>query len=259
QVAAMPSDAPVPSRPVRKVVGYRPTYVWDVAQTSGETLAVPPQRAAAVLGQAPAGLWDALAGEIARAGFRLRVEALPAAMDGLTDFVARMVTIDPGADAAHRVVTLAHELAHVRLHDPFVGGTDAALTTDQVATGNCRDDQEVEAESVAYLVATVHGIDTADYSFGYLAGWASSKGDDVVGVTQAVGSRVVRAAHDILDRISAGGAANDSSRPARHPVPAKTMSLDSRGGARRRAALRVTGTRHRPVGVDSLRLGERGL
>jgi hypothetical protein len=180
-------------------------------------------------------------------------------MDGLTDFGARVVTIDSGADDAHRVVTLAHELAHVRLHDPFVGGTDAAPTTDRVATGNCRGDQEVEAESVAYLVATVHGIDTADYSFGYLAGWASSKGDDLVGVTQEVGSRVVRAAHDILDRISAGGAANDSSRHARHPVPGKTKSLDSGGGARRRAALRVTDTRHRPVGVDSLRLGERGL
>ena len=53
QVAAMPSDAPVPSGPVRKVVGYRPTYVWDVAQTSGKPLAAPPQSATAVTGQAP--------------------------------------------------------------------------------------------------------------------------------------------------------------------------------------------------------------
>jgi hypothetical protein len=105
-------------------------------------------------------------------------------------------------------VTLAHELAHIRLHDPFAASTDARPTSERVATGKCRGDQEVEAESVAYLVATVHGIDTADYTFVYLAGWASSKADDIVDVTQRLGTRVVRTAHDILDRISATEAAD---------------------------------------------------
>jgi DNA primase len=227
QVAAMPPGDPVPSAPPRRVVGYRPTYVWDVVQTSGKPLAAPPQSAAAVTGLAPPGLWGALAAEVASAGFRLRDQTLPGGMDGQTDFRARVVTIDPGADDAHRVVTLAHELAHIALHNPFAGATDATPTY-QLATGHCRGDQEVEAESVAYLVATVHGIDTADYSFDYLARWASSKGDDVVGVTQRVGARVVRTAHEILDRIGTVGAVHDGDHRARelHVLSAETNSID---------------------------------
>ena len=58
--------------------------------------------------------------------------------------------------------TLAHEVGHVLLHNP----TDA--------TGaHCRGVKEVEAESVAYLVAAAHGLDTCAYTFAYVAGWAA--------------------------------------------------------------------------------------
>jgi hypothetical protein len=256
-----PSDPPARSGPAGKVVAFRPTYVWDVAQTSGKPLAAPPQSATAVTGQAPAGLWDALAAEVARDGFRLRDETLPGTMHGLTDFGARVVAIDPGADDAHRVVTLAQELAHIRLHDPLAGGTDTTPTTQQVATESCRGDQEVEAESVAYLVATVHGIDTAAYAFDYLAGWASSKGDDIVGVTHEVGARVVRTAHDILDRISTVGAANGDGRRRELQMPsARLMSIDGAGGARRPAGWGIEPTPRRSGGIGSLRMtGKRGL
>jgi DNA primase len=261
QVAAMPPGDPVPSPAPRRVVGYRPAFVWDVSQTSGKPLAAPPGRAAAATGQAPPGLWEALAAEVARAGFGLRDETLPGGMDGQTDFRARVVTIDPGADDAHRAVTLAHELAHVRLHHPFAGGGDST-PTDQVLTGRCRGDREVEAESVAYLVATVHGIDTADYSFDYLAGWASSKGDDVVAVTQRVGARVVRTAHDILDRIGAEEAGHDRDHPARelHMLTTETSSMDAPDGARRQAASGFGSTRSRSGVMEEVgTMGERGL
>jgi hypothetical protein len=227
QVQAPPPDTPARPGPARTVVGFRPAYIWDVAQTSGKALAAPPPRAPAVTGQAPAGLWDALAAQVARAGFGIRVQTLPGTMDGLTDFAARLVTIDPATDDAHRVVTLAHELAHIRLHDPFAASTDARPTSERVATGKCRGDQEVEAESVAYLVATVHGIDTADYTFVYLAGWASSKADDIVDVTQRLGTRVVRTAHDILERINATEAADGESslRSARRMPIDRASSL----------------------------------
>jgi len=222
QVQAPPPDTPAQPGPARTVVGFRPAYVWDVTQTSGKPLAAPPPRARAVTGRAPAGLWDALAAQVARAGFGLREHTLPGTMDGLTDFAARLVTIDPEPDDAHRAVTLAHELAHIRLHDPFAAGTDATPTSERVATGNCRGDQEVDAESVAYLVATVHGIDTADYTFDYLAGWASSKADSIVDVTQRLGTRVVRTAHAILERISATEAADGDI----HMRSARSMPID---------------------------------
>ena len=83
-----------------------------------------------------------------------------------------------------------------------------------------------KAESVAYLVATVHGIDTADYAFDYLAGWASSKGDDIVGVTHEVGARVVRTAHDILDRVGSSDTADDGRLRELQVPSAKNMSID---------------------------------
>jgi hypothetical protein len=125
------------------------------------------------------------------------------------------------------------ERAHVGLHDPLAGGADATQTPDQVITGRCRGDQEVEAESVAYLVATVHGIDTADYAFDYLAGWASSKGEDLVGVTHEVGARVVRIAHDIRDRVGSSDTADDGGRRRELQVPsAKKMSIDGAPASR---------------------------
>jgi hypothetical protein len=247
QVQAPPPDTPARPRPARTVVGFRPAYVWDVAQTSGKPLATAPPRAPAVTGQAPAGLWDALAAEVARAGFGLREHTLPGAMDGLTDFAARLVTIDPAADDAHRAVTLAHELAHIRLHDPFAAGTDATPTSERVATGNCRGDQEVEAESVAYLVATVRGIDTADYTFDYLAGWASSKADDIVDVTQRLGTRVVRTAHAILERISATEAADG----AIHMRSARSMPIDREVCVRQPPVLGAVSTPRRSTAITS--------
>jgi hypothetical protein len=63
--------------------------------------------------------------------------------------------------------------------------------------------------------------------FDYLAGWASSKGDDVVGVTQTVGARVVHTADDILDRIRTVEAARDGNHCARElHVLLRTGQLD---------------------------------
>jgi len=64
------------------------------------------------------------------------------------------------------------ELGHVLMHQP----PDGIDTTVTIAS---RGRQEVEAESVAFLVASAHGMDTASYSFPYVAGWAQHDGDNV--------------------------------------------------------------------------------
>lgn len=66
-------------------------------------------------------------------------------------------------DELQRVKTLAHERAHIAL------GHLGSLCTDALSR------IEVEAESVAYLVMGTAGIDTASYSFPYVAGWAEAK------------------------------------------------------------------------------------
>ncbi len=64
---------------------------------------------------------------------------------------------------------------------------------------------EVEAESVAFLVANAHQMDTSDYTFAYVASWASNalqqadQGVTLAEIITKTGQRVVKAAHTILD------------------------------------------------------------
>ena len=66
------------------------------------------------------------------------------------------------------VKTIIHEMAHALLHDK----TD---NPDLVQDPKTKNTKEVEAESIAYVVCQHFGIDTSDYSFGYIAGWSSGK------------------------------------------------------------------------------------
>ena len=67
------------------------------------------------------------------------------------------------------VKTAIHEIAHAKLH--AVKPDEKAAPADK----KDRHTKEVEAESVAYTVCQRYGIDTSDYSFGYIAGWSSGK------------------------------------------------------------------------------------
>ena len=85
------------------------------------------------------GLWDGLAAQVTAAGFTLRRDDCRLA-SGRTDYTARTVTVRADVTDAQGAKTLAHELAHVLMHD----GTAHAL--------GCRGLVEVEAESVADVV-----------------------------------------------------------------------------------------------------------
>ena len=66
--------------------------------------------------------------------------------------------------------TAIHEIAHSKLHaiDPEAPAIEQADRPDSRT-------REVQAESVAYAVCQHYGLDTSDYSFGYVAGWSSGK------------------------------------------------------------------------------------
>ena len=65
---------------------------------------------------------------------------------------------------------MVHEVAHSILHNKKINRDDL-----MDAPVKDRNTKEVEAESVAYTVCQHFGIDTSDYSFGYIAGWSSGK------------------------------------------------------------------------------------
>ncbi len=172
-------------REVRRLIGVRPVSVFDIAQTDGPA---PPEHPVPVLltGQAPPGLWDSLATLVADRGFRLERGDCEGA-NGLTLYSERVVRVRDDVDDAQAVKSLAHELGHV-------------LITPDGADGGCRGLREVEAESVAYMVTQAHGLDSGQYTFRYVTGWATQAGGDQTPeqVVRATGQRVIEAADLIL-------------------------------------------------------------
>ena len=101
---------------------------------------------------------------------------VPIAFENITDgakgyfsHVENRIAIQEGMSEIQTIKTAIHEIAHAKLH--------AVTPGEKVAPEDKKDrrTKEVEAESVAYTVCQRYGIETSDYSFGYIAGWSSDK------------------------------------------------------------------------------------
>jgi hypothetical protein len=187
-------EAPKAGEVVRtKIVNVKPAYVWDVCQTSGDEV---PERPVPKLleGQAPAGLWDGLARLVEAEGFELsRVTDAReiGGANGVTNYLERTVRVRMDMDDAAQAKTLAHELAHVRMHEPSDEGPSRH-----------RGIGEVEAESVAMMIGAAHGMPTDNYTIPYVSGWATTVKDKTPAeVVQATGERVRSTALAILNAL----------------------------------------------------------
>ena len=98
------------------------------------------------------------------------------------------IAIKTGLSELQTVKTLIHEIAHSILHNEQ---QSKIRPVD-------KDTKEVEAESVAYTVATALGLDTSDYSFGYIAGWSQGREMKAVRASMDV---VRKTASDIIDKL----------------------------------------------------------
>ena len=125
---------------------------------------------------------------------------------GYTSFTENRIVVKPGMSQVQTIKTLVHEIAHAKLHKP-----DDIL---DVPRPDERRRKEVEAESIAYVVCQHFGIDTADYSLAYVAGW--SKGREL---TELKGSlNIIHAtAGEIIDTISPPPTPERTLEQARNP------------------------------------------
>jgi len=170
----------------RQVRGFRAVHVFDVAQTEGDPL---PEVAPTLLtGQAPAGLWDALTEQVIGHGYTVHCGDTGRA-NGWTDPTSHTVRVSSDVEDAQAVKTLIHELAHI----------EAGHVGDLPTYATCRGRCEVEAESIAYVVATAQGMHASGYTFAYVAGWA---GGDLSVVRQAADT-VTQIARRILAPLDA--------------------------------------------------------
>lgn len=173
---------------VRQLVGVRPVSVFDASQVD-PPVETPPAPTL-LRGEAPSGLWESLAELVAVEGYQLTRGDCGGA-NGLTDYTAREVRVRADVDDAQATKSLIHELAHVLIR-PDRG---------ELYAGACRGRREVEAESVAYVVAAAHHLDTSQYTFNYVAGWAAQAATPEHGIEAVVaetGATVIATADKIL-------------------------------------------------------------
>lgn len=95
----------------------------------------------------------------------IRFAPVPGTANGYYDLGKREICVDCGLPQLQKVKTSIHEIAHGLLHDK-VTGEDPQATQREM---------EVSAESVAFVVCSYLGLDTSDYSFGYVGGWSAGK------------------------------------------------------------------------------------
>lgn len=93
----------------------------------------------------------------------IRFAPIPGTANGYYDLEKREICVDGSLPQMQKIKTSIHEIAHGLLHDK-VTGEDPQATQREM---------EVSAESVAFVVCSYLGIDTSDYSFGYVGGWSS--------------------------------------------------------------------------------------
>lgn len=144
-------------------LGFKVVSVFDVSQTDGEPFIVPDfgnKELEADIDDYSA-LFEAISSTTA---FDVKFDDIKGRAKGLCSYDAKTITINNGMSQAQNIKTLLHEIAHSRLHDPN-------KTFDRPS----RDKREVQAESVAFVVANKLGLDTSDYSFDYIAGWSSNQ------------------------------------------------------------------------------------
>lgn len=95
-------------------------------------------------------------------------EPIEGGSHGFYHQIEKRIAIAEGMSEAQNVKTGIHEIAHSRLHDVDMIDAANGIAVD-------RRTREVQAESVAYTVCQHYGIDTSEYSFGYIAGWSEGK------------------------------------------------------------------------------------
>lgn len=150
-----------------QVPAFKIVSVFDVSQTEGEPL--------------PSIGVEELTGSVERYGEFFKAleqtspvpigfEDIPGGSHGYYHLTEKQIAIQEGMSELQTLKTAIHEIAHSKLHaiDPEAPAIEQADRPDSRT-------REVQAESVAYAVCQHYGLDTSDYSFGYVAGWSSGK------------------------------------------------------------------------------------
>ena len=143
----------------REYQTFRPVYVFDVSQTSGDPLPT----LASELNETVDSFEEMKSVLISISPVPVSFETINGGANGYYSPTAGKIVIDERLPQLQMLKTMVHEIAHATLgHGSKEDKWD-------------RQTKEVQAESVAYWVTQMIGLDTSDYSFGYISGWSKDK------------------------------------------------------------------------------------
>ena len=156
---------PVTEQQEVTIPAFKVVSVFDVSQTEGKEL--PDIAVDALTGNVEQyeDFWRALK---LTSPVPVTLEKIDGSAHGYYDLAEKRIAIDDGMSELQTIKTAIHEIAHAKLHDIDLNAPEQTERPD-------RSTREVQAESVAYTVCQHFGLDTSDYSFGYVAGWSSGR------------------------------------------------------------------------------------
>ena len=149
------------------IPAFRAVSVFDVSQTDGKPI---PELEAQELLSTVEGYEDFVQALMNVAPVPIGFEDIPGDSKGYFHTEEKRIAVQENMSESQTLKTMVHEVAHSMLHNKEINRDD--LIEEPAKDRNTK---EVEAESVAYTVCQHFGIDTSDYSFGYIAGWSSGK------------------------------------------------------------------------------------
>ena len=147
------------------ITAFKPAFVFDISQTEGKEI---PSITADELHFSVSNFKTFLEALIHISPVPIKFENIETDAKGYFSNVEHYIVIQKDMSEAQTIKTTIHEICHSILHD-------SNNTESNEIEKKSRSTKEVEAESVAYPVCQHFGIDTSDYSFGYIASWSSDK------------------------------------------------------------------------------------
>ena len=146
------------------IPAFRAVSVFDVSQTDGKPIT---ELEAKELLSDVEGYQDMIHAVEAVSPVPIEMEEIAGESKGYFDREARRIAVQENMSESQTLKTMIHEVAHSMLHNKEVEQEEQERKD--------RNTKEVEAESIAYTVCQHFGVDTSEYSFGYIAGWSSGR------------------------------------------------------------------------------------
>ncbi|HHJ3457875.1 TPA: YodL domain-containing protein, partial [Enterococcus faecium] len=149
------------------IPAFKVVTVFDISQTEGKDFPMP--YISELTGDVQQ-YQDFFAALERTSPYPISIEPISDGAKGRCFYAKQRIAINEGMSELQTLKTAIHEIAHAKLH-----AIDREAPAEEQAARPDRSTREVQAESVAYTVCQYYGLDTSDYSFGYVADWSSGR------------------------------------------------------------------------------------